>query len=470
MSTVDSTQLLPVPVWEDPRTHLLDDIWLLTIFASLLAIALPWLASSLEVSLTGVFWGLLALGAIHMAFTAIATPSRVVTAWRQRTLCGLHLAGIVIIGIIWRYAGGAQNPAFLAVFALPILGAIFLSRWQPYLAGAVAVLAVTSVALEAAPELRWYVSGLNAAGAWLASRFGPAHATLAPFPGFYAPAGYFLVLLEVFTVLVFACAVAAEYLGTVFERLHAHISVARAEAERSQELWASLIERLPVPAALIDGQSQQIVCASERLAAAYGAEHASLAGRSLFDVLSFSYPEIVQELITGVGGTSRGSVIRSEGRLHVANIRVQHVAQRGQRFALVLIEEATEDTAVRAALDAAEHAAVVIDAHGRVLAFNRPAMGLFSGIAIGADAGALLAQPDGTERWWEPGLAGKRKMHARILPRIYQVTSSAVALPGEDERLYVVAFAPVARAVASPDSGAALHDSSMESSRQMGRP
>jgi len=34
----------------------------------------------------------------------------------------------------------------------------------------------------------------------------------------------------------------------------------------------------------------------------------------------------------------------------------------------------------------------------------------------------------------------------------------------------VVAFAPVARAVASPDSGAALHDSSMESSRQMGRP
>ena len=76
MSTVDSTQLLPVPVWEDPRTHLLDDIWLLTIFTILLAIALPWLASSLEVSLTGVFWGLLALGAIHMAFTAIATPSR----------------------------------------------------------------------------------------------------------------------------------------------------------------------------------------------------------------------------------------------------------------------------------------------------------------------------------------------------------------------------------------------------------
>jgi PAS domain S-box-containing protein len=470
MSRAESTQLLPAPVWEDPRTHLLDDIWLLTIFTILLAIALPWLASSLEVSLAGVFWGLLALGAIHMGFTAIATPSRAATAWRRRALCGLHLAGIVIIGIIWRYSGGAQNPAFLAVFALPIVGAIFLSRWQPYLAGLVAVLTVTSVALEAAPELRWYVSGLNGAGAWLAARFGPEHATLAPFPGFYAPAGYYLVLLEVFTVLVFACAVAAEYLGTVFERLHAHISVARAEAERGQELWASLIEQLPVPAVLIDSQSQQIVCASERLAELYGAGHASLGGRNLFEVLSFSYPEMVQELIAGVGGTSRGSVIRHEGRLHITNIRVQHVAQRGQRFALLLLEDATEDTAVRAALDAAEHAALVIDAQGRVLAFNRPAMGLFSGIALGVDASALLAQPDSAERWWEPGLAGKRKMHARILPRIYQVTSSAVALPGEDERMYVVAFAPVARAAAASDTATAVHDAGMESSRQMGRP
>ena len=33
---VDSTQLIPRPVWENPRVHLLDDIWLLTIVAILL--------------------------------------------------------------------------------------------------------------------------------------------------------------------------------------------------------------------------------------------------------------------------------------------------------------------------------------------------------------------------------------------------------------------------------------------------
>jgi hypothetical protein len=40
-------------------------------------------------------------------------------------------------------------------------------------------------------------------------------------------------------------------------------------------------------------------------------------------------------------------------------------------------------------------------------------------------------------------------MHVEISPRIYQVTSSAVALPGEEERVYVIAFLPVGKAGAA---------------------
>ena len=47
------------------------------------------------------------------------------------------------------------------------------------------------------------------------------------FSGFYAPSSYLVVLLEVFTVALFACAVAAEYIGTIFERLQAHSLMAR---------------------------------------------------------------------------------------------------------------------------------------------------------------------------------------------------------------------------------------------------
>ena len=45
MTDANATQFLSRPVWRDPRVHLLDDLWLLTIFAVLFATAVPWLAS-----------------------------------------------------------------------------------------------------------------------------------------------------------------------------------------------------------------------------------------------------------------------------------------------------------------------------------------------------------------------------------------------------------------------------------------
>ena len=153
---------------------------------------------------------------------------------------------------------------FLTVFALPVIGAIFLSRWHPYLIAAVSVIAVGVVALSQAPELRWYASGLMGTDKWLTWLFGNQSAVPQPsFSGFFAPSNYLIVLLEVFAILLFACAVAAEYVGTIFERLNAHIIMARTEAERGQEMWAGLIERLPMPALLVDPDSMRVVASSE---------------------------------------------------------------------------------------------------------------------------------------------------------------------------------------------------------------
>src|SRR6185437_3207501 len=135
--------------------------------------------------------------------------------WRGRALTALDLIGVVCIGYIWQHVGAVQNPIFLAVFVLPVIGSIFLSRWHPYLVATVSVLVAAGVALSAAPELRWYVSGLFGGDAWLAWVFGPqASGYAASFSGFYAPSSYLVVLLEVFAIVMLACAVAAEYLGT----------------------------------------------------------------------------------------------------------------------------------------------------------------------------------------------------------------------------------------------------------------
>ena len=95
------------------------------------------------------------------------------------------------------------------------------------------------------------------------------------------------------------------------------------------------------------------------------------------------------------------------------------------------------------------------------------ALALFSATRVGADASALLAQPESPPRWWEPGVTGRRKMHIRIQPRVFQVTSTALSLPGEQDRLCVVAFLPVARAetLDNPTLGALLPGASLPRTR-----
>lgn len=449
MNTSD-TQLMPAPQWSDPRVHLLDDTWLLAIFAILLATVVPWLVSGLDIDFIAACLGLFVLGAIHVALTSIGKPAQ--RGERRPLLAALHMAGIFAVGFIWLQAGGLQNPAFLMVFVLPVVGAIFLSQWQPYLMALVAVVTVGAVALAQAPELRWYAPGLNALGEWLAVVLGERGAGASnPFAGFYAPSSYYVVMLEVFAILMFACAVASEYLGTIFERLHAHVDAARAEAERGQEFWASLIEELPVPALLVDADTSQILCASER-ASQYGIgelEH----GQNLFDAIRFSYPDVVQALIAQVGGKAPLSMIKVADRWHATEIHVQHVARKGRRFAFVLIDDKSDELTVRAALDVTGQAVLVIDARDRIIAFNKPAQALFPTIERSCDASQLLSLNDVPVRWWEPGLTGRRKMHIEIGPRIYQVTCSSAPLPGEEEQFYIVAFLPMARAAAAERSG-----------------
>src|SRR5688572_29658635 len=119
--SADATQALPAHGWSDPGIHLLDDTWLLTIFAVLLATALPWLLSGFDVNFVAASLGLLVLGCVHFGFATLGR--RVGTGERRGVLTALHVVGVSTVGFIWSNVGGLQNPAFLIVFALPVVGA-----------------------------------------------------------------------------------------------------------------------------------------------------------------------------------------------------------------------------------------------------------------------------------------------------------------------------------------------------------
>jgi PAS domain-containing protein len=255
----------------------------------------------------------------------------------------------------------------------------------------------------------------------------------------------------VFTIALIGCALAAEYVGTIFERIDARSMLARDEAERGQELWATLIERLPLPALLIDVDTMQVIAASKLAANYLQVEGLPLEGRSLFDVVRVSYPEIVNELISGAVNVAPVTVIRVADQLRLTQLRstqlrALHLAHKGHRLTFLTIEDITEAFCLKAALDTSEYAAVVVDARGRVLAFNQLLTGLFGGVEVGADVAQWLPQAGPDLRWWEPGLTGRRKMHIEIGSRIYLLTSSVIALAGEEERISSVTFLPVANA------------------------
>lgn len=442
------TRIMPVFSWLDPRAHPLGDTWLLTIFTLLLAIGLPRLATGLEIDFAVCALGLLVLAVIHVGFAVGAARTAARPELRTWLLTALHLLGVLTVAFIWQRAGGLQSPLLLAVFVLPVIGAVFISRWQAYATAALSVVAVAVLAATQAPP----AAAPHWLGECLSSISRVAGGAAQPFAALYAPAGYYAVVLQMFAVVMFGCAVAVGYLRTVYDRLNAQVTMARSETLRSRGLWSTLVEELPLPAALVDSETHEILCASAQAIGSWGGRGGAITGRGLFEVVPFSYPEAIEALISGRDGVEPLCTVRLGGQLRATEVCVQHIAQDGRRLALVTVSDRTEAFCVRAALDAAEHAALVVDVSGRVLVINRPARAVFPEVKAGTQISQLVPEACAVA-WWDPGLSRCKKMHLTVARRIYAVTATAVALPGEEERLYVVAFVPAA-AVAGTDRSA----------------
>jgi hypothetical protein len=440
MANPEFTRILPPAPWADPRAQVLEDTWLLTLFAVLLATAFPWFVSAFNIDFAATSWALLGLGAVYLCMSLLAGAGHFTTRAHRRLLALLNAAGLIAMAFVWQHAGGLQNPVFLLAFVLPVIGSSSLSRWQPYLTALLAVLLVAGVSLSQDPELSWYAAGRTLVK-WLGAGGAGAGASGA-FLGFYAPVAYDLVLLEVFAILILACAVAAESINTSFSKLLDHLMGARADAASGQEMWAGLMQRLPLPALLIDAESLEIVQASEHLGPFCNVDGA-LAGRELLEVVQFSYPEPIQALIAGEGGIAQATAIRTGSGLRVADVRVEHMVQDRRRLALLLLLDATSSFCVTAALDVNEQAVFVIDARGKLLLYNRPARTLFP------DGLPPLTTAAGAAAWWEPGFTGRRRLRVTLGRRNYQAVCTSVALAGEPEDLYVVALSPAPAASAA---------------------
>lgn len=424
------------------RKRLLDDTWLLTLFVIFLATALPWFLRIVELDFAPVAWSLFAYGAAYLAL-GFATDRMRSHGSLPIVLGTLQAAGVVFLGFIWHQAGGLQNPMFLLAFALPVVGGGLISRWQPYVSALLGTAVVTIIGFIEAPELRWYALQLGLPVTWLADFTAQTLPNeQRAFPGFYAPPSYYCVLLVLFAMLLFGIALMSESLTSFLFRLHARLGLSARALDEAQALSTQVLRVAPVPTALVFADTFNIVHASQSFISHLQVSRKALRSGNLFDVVNFSYPEAVEGLINGGGGEVPFCVYRVGNETRIARVRAYSLMHEGIRCAYLSVEDFSETYYLRAALDAADYALLVIGAGDRILCFNKIAQGLFGEVAYGMEASRLLIRDGLLDGWWRPGPRGRHKHQLELSRRSYQATSVAVPLAGEEEQLIILALRP----------------------------
>lgn len=421
------------------RKRLFDDVWLVTLFVILLAIAVPWFLRLLDVPLGPVVWSLFGFGALYLGFArwgdSLENPPVMLG------VIGLVQAtGVLFLGLVWHLAGGAQNPVFLLAFAVPVVaGAMVLPHWQSYATAVLSVLTVFTVVLMNAPELRWYLYQAGLPAEWLLSRLPDLSSGVPqPFPGLITLPGYLIVLLISFTVLLFSLAVMTDSFKTLVLRVYGQLASADDALAASESLSTEILRSSPTPTALLYADTFGVAQASQSFMGRFLLTPDDLLDKNLFGLIEFSYPEIIQELIAGSGGEVPVAVYRVGGEKRVARVLVHPIRQGQIPYACIRLDEITDFYYLKAAFDAVEEAVILIGAERRILYCNRAARDLLPQVEIGFDAAQALRQPNLPESWWDLGLQSRFERQIELHDRAYRAYGTALRTPGEPDSLNVL--------------------------------
>ena len=426
------------------RKRLFDDVWLLTLFVIFLAIAVPWFLRILDVELGSLAWSLFGFGLLYLpvAIAADGIDNRLHLLLMIGSLQGV---GIVFLGCVWHLAGGLQNPAFLLVFALPVIaGGLVLQGWQSYATALLGMATAAGVALMEAPELRWYLLEIGLPLEPIIRRLpqiqaGPMGTSVMPI----APASSVFVLLELFGVFLMGLALLTESLNGFVRRLDERLgwSVKAADdagAAASDALWNSAF-----PALWVVPNMFKIERASETFLQHFAQTPESISNGNLFELVDFSYPDVVEGLIAGSGGEYPLAVYRVGTQARVAHVRVRPIRYDGAHYAHVTFEDLSHVCALRAAFDAADDALIIIGSDGTISHCNAVAARLLPPLKTGDVASIALDRPEFPKGWWQLGLRRRLTSDIQLSGKRFRARCIALQMPGEADGFTVLTLRPM---------------------------
>lgn len=173
----------------------------------------------------------------------------------------------------------------------------------------------------------------------------------------------------------------------------------RRAKQRAEDLFRAVLRASPVPGVLVDRATRVVIDGSDTFRRQFldGVPYTS---RGLFDLVEFTQPERIEQLLARGSGTVWYAVYHANGATRMANVRCHAVEHEGTDYAYLLIEDVTEQHYLKAAFDAVPDPVLIVGAKQKLLYANKAAEELFGDLYFTMDVDLLLRQDGLQERWW----------------------------------------------------------------------
>jgi diguanylate cyclase (GGDEF)-like protein len=218
----------------------------------------------------------------------------------------------------------------------------------------------------------------------------------------------------------------------------------RRAKRRAESLFQAVLRASPHPSAIIDRESMHVIDGSASFARQFLGGSTFPVARSLTNIIEFSQPERIDQLLARGSGAAWHSVYYAEGIGHVANIRCYTVEHDGGSYAYVLIEDVTEQHYLKASFDAIGDAVLVIGADQRLLYANRAAEELFENLYFGSDVEPLLTRESLAAQWWSNTTSRYDEQRIVVGEQPYAATSVVFRFAGDEKASTILTLRNVA--------------------------
>jgi len=207
---------------------------------------------------------------------------------------------------------------------------------------------------------------------------------------------------------------------------------ARRAKRRAESLFQSVLRASPLPAALVDLATRRVIDGSDTFRRQFVEGSGYETDRGIFDLIQFSQPERIEQLLARGSGTAWYTVYYAAGRARIANVRCYLVEHEGTSYAYVTLEDVTEQHYLKAAFDAVPDPVLILSSHHTLLYANRAAEDVFGNLYFGMDVRNALRQDGQDQAWWAQ-MERLDELRVEIGTQPYDATAVPFRFAGEAE-------------------------------------